>query len=225
MNSESLLTAENNLWMNCCNEEIIRDTHRCRQTCTVVWDCPRPAAVCPQDRSDDEPASCWCRRCSRRVHRAPAGGAPTHLDTHSTGDPHSHSPQTSPDHTPSYKNINNIHAKSEENSLVQTCYHERSFVLFSFLIINSDKNIPTWQVHFIQLFFSPSFFCWFPLVLHTQVTFLLISLLYCYFPSSFSLFPCCSIKVRVSSPLKPSPTFGSASPWRGIPDNEGSGHR
>lgn len=34
-----------------------------------------------------------------------------------------------------------------------------------------------------------------------------------------------TIKVRVSSPLKPSPTFESASLWRGNPDNKGSGHR
>ena len=40
-----------------------------------------------------------------------------------------------------------------------------------------------------------------------------------------SLLTCCSIEVRVSFPLKPSPTFGSASPWRGIPYSEGSGCR
>lgn len=73
-----------------------------RQTCTRVSDCPHPVAVCPLDRSGDGPASCWCMRCSRHVHRAPGGDAPTRLDTHSTADPRSHSPQTSQDHSPSY---------------------------------------------------------------------------------------------------------------------------
>ena len=51
------------------------------------------------------------------------------------------------------------------------------------------------------------------------VTFPLVSALLLW---SFLLHPlltCCSIKVGVSFPLKPSPTFGSASPWGGIPDN------
>lgn len=88
-----------------------RDTHmqRCRHTCTVVWGCQHPAAVCPLDRSCDGPASYWCRRCSTHVHKAPGGGAPTRLDTHSREDLHSHSPQTCPDHSPSCRHKERSH--------------------------------------------------------------------------------------------------------------------
>lgn len=66
----------------------------------------------------------------------------------------------------------------------------------------------------IQLFLLPSF-CWFP-VLHRWPS-LLFHHNYGLSFSILSRLSRCSINVRVSFPLKPSFTCGSASPWRGIP--------
>lgn len=100
----------------------------------------------------------------------------------------------------------------------QPCNCVLLFIQIFCLFTCSDSYL-TSNFHSIQLFFLLPVFT---LLAAAQVTFPLISSSLQPFLRHL-LLTCCSIKVRVPSHLKPSPRFES--PWRGIPDNKGSGHR